>query len=434
MARRLIANGHSRVYALKGGWREWVQADYPYEEKPSEQPAVVQGCVDCHEKVTPVIVEDWQRSKHCTNMVSCLLCHGADHNSEKDVDKAAPVRPELCIMCHEVQGRQFSAGKHAFAWKAAKALPWAHWQSMARLEGARGCWSCHRIGFKAPEEIRQLRKDGLGPGIASCDTCHSRHAFSTEEARRPDACRGCHSGGEFPLWEIYRSSRHGIRHSLEEKAEPGENHHAPTCQTCHMQEGDHEVRAAWGFFAVRPPFPEDRQWSSARMSILQALGMVDSRGNPTERHALLKELDMARSTEESWREAREKTIGGCARCHPSELVTRTLEQGDKLIREADLLFSQAIRIVSDLYADRILEPPAQPAASSVDLLSPRRGHTELEERLYVMFLQHRTAAFAGAFHGSPEYAYTKGLDAMARELVQMRSESERLRSRATRGR
>ncbi len=432
MARRLIANGYSRVYALKGGWREWVQADYPYEEKPSEQPAVVQGCVDCHEKATPAVVEDWQRSKHSTNMVSCLLCHGAEHSSEKDVDKAAPVRPELCVMCHEAQGRQFSAGKHALAWKAADALPWAHWQSMAQIEGARGCRNCHRIGFKAPEEIRRLRKERLGPGIASCDGCHSRHAFSTIEARRPETCRGCHSGPDQPLWEVYASSKHGIRRSMEEMAEQTGARQAPTCQTCHMEGGDHEVRAPWGFFAVRLPLPDDREWSSARTTILQALGMVDFKGNPTERHALLKELDMARLTRESWQGTREKTAKSCSNCHPSDLVARTLEQGDKVVRKADLLLSQAIRMVSELYADRILKPPAQSPGPCIDLLSPHRARTEIEERLYAVFLQHRRAAVAGAFHGSPDHAYVKGLDAMARELALMRAEAERLR-RGARG-
>jgi hydroxylamine dehydrogenase len=433
MARRLIANGYSRVYALKGGWREWVRADYPYEEKPSEQPAVVQGCIDCHEKVTPAVVEDWQRSKHSTNMVSCLLCHGPEHNSEKDVEKAAPVRPELCVMCHEAQGRQFSSGKHALAWQAAGALPGAHWQSMARLEGAQGCTRCHRIGFKAPEEIRKLRREGLGPGIASCDGCHGRHAFSVAEARRPEACRACHSGPDQPLWEIYGSSKHGIRRSLEEQKEPAGARQAPTCQNCHMQGGDHEVRAPWGFFGVRLPLPEEPQESTTRMTILQALGMIDFDGRPTERHALLKDLDMARITEESWQKARDKTAKSCRDCHPPELVARTLEQGDEILREADLLLSQAIRIVADLYADRVFSGPARPKAPYPDLLGAHPERTEIEERLYAMFSQHRTRAFQGAFHGSPEHAYS-GLDAMRRELAEMRSEAERLRSNAKKGR
>jgi len=28
-----MAVGYTKVYALKGGWREWMKADYPAEKK-----------------------------------------------------------------------------------------------------------------------------------------------------------------------------------------------------------------------------------------------------------------------------------------------------------------------------------------------------------------------------------------------------------------
>ncbi|RLB34873.1 MAG: hypothetical protein DRH11_04555 [Deltaproteobacteria bacterium] len=42
-------------------------------------------------------------------------------------------------MCHQVQGDQFKAGKHAPAWSSMKAMPTAHWQPMAMMEGMKGC-------------------------------------------------------------------------------------------------------------------------------------------------------------------------------------------------------------------------------------------------------------------------------------------------------
>lgn len=33
MAQRLLAEGYKNVYALKGGWNEWVRAGYPVEKK-----------------------------------------------------------------------------------------------------------------------------------------------------------------------------------------------------------------------------------------------------------------------------------------------------------------------------------------------------------------------------------------------------------------
>jgi hypothetical protein len=425
-----MAQGYSQVYDLKGGWREWEKAEFPYEEKGSELPQIVQGCVDCHEKVTPIVVSEWQRSKHSANMVSCLMCHGVGHMSEKDVDKAAPVKPDLCIMCHDAQGKRFASGKHAMAWKAMKGLPAAHWQPMALQEGLKGCEGCHKIGFKEEAEIRELRKEGAGFGIASCDVCHTRHAFSVEEARQPQTCRACHRGRDHPMWEIYSSSKHGIRHSLKRSGILPEETAAPSCQDCHMKGGDHGARTAWGFLAVRMPMPEDKAWAAAQRTILQALGMLDPKGRPTERHALLKDLDLARLTREDWQKERDRMAESCLSCHPAHLVNRFFESGDRVVRETDLLLAEAIRIVADLYDQRILKPPAGSAYPFPDLLLAVDGRTAIEHRLGSMFGIHRMRAFQGAMHANTEYAYGHGLDEMQRELAKIRADDQRLRTAA----
>ena len=66
-------------------------------------------------------------------------------------------------------------------------------------------------------------------------------------------------GFDHPQWEIYSSSKHGVRAALKQlKVLPG-SVAAPTCQTCHMQEGNHSVQTAWGFLALRLPLSEDKQ-------------------------------------------------------------------------------------------------------------------------------------------------------------------------------
>ena len=61
-----------------------------------------------------------------------------------------------------------------------------------------------------------------------------------------------------------------------------------------MQEGNHEVRTAWGFLAVRLPMPEDKEWAAARTTILQALGVMDPQGKPTARLDVVKAGDLAK--------------------------------------------------------------------------------------------------------------------------------------------
>ena len=78
--------------------------------------ALAQVCVDCHKKITPNIVSDWQLSRHSQNEVDCSVCHGDQHRSAQDVDKVQIPTPETCATCHETQVGQFKSGKHALAW------------------------------------------------------------------------------------------------------------------------------------------------------------------------------------------------------------------------------------------------------------------------------------------------------------------------------
>jgi hydroxylamine dehydrogenase len=247
----------------------------------AQGPAASSRCVDCHSKVTPNIVSDWKLSKHSQLEVSCVTCHGDQHQTADDVSKVKIPTPDTCATCHQIQVEQFKKGKHSMAWAVMKAMPTIHWQPMAMIEGEKGCGGCHKIGLKTPAEIADLRQHGSEFGAAACDSCHTRHTFSVEEARQPQACESCHMGFDHPQWEMYSGSKHGVRNDLKQLKVLPADAAAPTCQTCHMQDGNHEVRTAWGFLAVRLPMPEDKQWAADRATILQALGVLDPAGKPT---------------------------------------------------------------------------------------------------------------------------------------------------------
>jgi len=319
--------------------------------------AYAQVCVECHKKVTPGIVNDWQLSKHSKNKISCSECHGDQHKSAQDVAKAKIPTPDTCGNCHEKRVKEFKAGKHAAAWAAMKAMPTVHWQPIALMEGMKGCGGCHKIGLKTEAEIKELKKGGAGFGVASCDACHTRHVFSVQEAKQPQACQTCHMGFDHPQWEMYSGSKHGVRYLLKQNKTLPPTVAAPTCQTCHMQGGNHEVRTAWGFLAVRLPMPEDKQWASDRATILQGLGVLDPDGKPTGRLDVVKAADVARLTQEGWQKERDKMIKTCNRCHSVNFTKGELAKGDQIIKEADRLMAEAIRTIAALYKDGILPKP-----------------------------------------------------------------------------
>jgi len=115
---------------------------------------VGQDCVQCHQKITPGIVGDWQISKHSQNGIECSACHGDLHTSAADVDKALIPTPQTCETCHETQVKQFSAGKHAMAWASYLAMPTTHELPMELREGMKGCGGCHKVGLKSEEQMR----------------------------------------------------------------------------------------------------------------------------------------------------------------------------------------------------------------------------------------------------------------------------------------
>jgi len=389
--------------------------------------AYAQECVTCHKKVTPNIVSDWQLSKHSKEDVDCSVCHGDLHKDSYDVDKVQIPTPDTCAECHDEKVAQFKAGKHAAAWAALKAMPTTHMQPMALIEGMKGCGACHKIGLKSEAEMIELKKEGAGFGVASCDACHTRHIFSVEEARQPQACQTCHMGFDHPQWEMYSGSKHGVRYLLKQNKILPDTVAAPTCQTCHMQEGNHNVLTAWGFLAVRLPLPEDKQWAADRVTILQGLGVLDPEGNPTGRLDVVKAANVARLTQEDWQKERDKMLKTCNDCHSLNFAKAELEKGDLMIKEADVLMAKAIRIVAGLYKDGVLKKPENYAYPFPDLLTFHDAPTPVEQELFVMFLEHRMRTFQGTFHANPDYALWYGWSEMTRSLADIKRMAEELR-------
>lgn len=361
-------------------------------------------CIICHRMVTPGIVKDWQAGKMSKSM-DCAACHG-EHTGTDDVHNLKMPSAKDCAMCHKEQAEQFGEGKHALAWVAMEAMPRTAHLPGPIVGGLKGCGGCHRIG-----------KDG-----GKCDSCHTRHNFDRNEARSPLACNTCHMGFDHPQYEMWSTSKHGIIYQLEPTTA-----RAPTCQTCHMQDGNHRVMTAWGFLAVRLP-EKDEDWMADRAAILKGLGVLDPEGNPTPRLDVVKIGKVARLTAEEWQTERDRMTDTCRQCHSQRHVQDHLSAGDNLIREADRLMAQAINVVAKLYEEKVIEPqPYQPFAYP-DILNFYDVRTPIEQTLYEMFMEHRMRTFQGAFHSNPDYQHWYGWAPLNKAVVDIRMEAERLRA------
>jgi hypothetical protein len=104
-----------------------------------------------------------------------------------------------------------------------------------------------------------------------------------------------------------------------------------------------------------------------------------------------------------------------------------MEKGDRTIKDADHLMAEAIRVVAGLYKDGVLAKPKNYANAFPDVLTFHDAPTPIEQKLFVMFLEHRNRAFQGVFHASPDYAFWYGWSEMQRDLTEIKSMAKEMR-------
>jgi len=390
-------------------------------------------CVACHVQkgITGSAIRDWKLSKHAANEVTCATCHLTGDTSKQTSTcetngVVRSVSAKVCAQCHAQQAEQFAHSKHAAAWVAMSAMPTTAMQPHALIDGMKACGGCHRVGY-----------DG-----GRCDACHTRHLFSAAEARRPEACGTCHMGFDHPQWEMYMNSKHGMIYRENGQRwdwnkplsdwfkNPTEadatTPRTPTCAYCHMSGGDHGVKTAWGFLALRLP-EDDPQWAADQVSILKALGVLDESGKPTARLDVVKAGDVARLSKEAWQEQRDRMLKQCSTCHAPSFAKAELEKGDEIVKASDRLMAQAIDVVEGLYKDGILPKPKD-RPFNVDILRFYETPNPIEQKLYVMLMEHRMRTFQGAFHMNPDYMHWYGWAEMKTDLVEIKAEAGSLRA------
>ena len=285
-----------------------------------------QVCIKCHELKTPGLLKLWRSGKMGQAGVNCYDCHKAEKKTDKtpgDPDGydhrgfwiATLVSPKDCSRCHKEQFDQQQVSHHA---KAADILNSSD-NYLGTVVGGpaavnSGCRQCHGSNIKVLQDgkldpstwpntgIGRINPDG---SKGSCSACHTRHRFSKEQARRPDACGKCHLGPDHPQIEVFNESKHGILYQAfrdKMNMDKGEwivgvdYQDTATCSSCHIratpnQSATHDVgeRISW---TLRP--------------------------------VISKKL-------EHWKDRREKMKDVCRQCHGDFMVDDFYNQFDSFV-------------------------------------------------------------------------------------------------------
>ena len=235
-----------------------------------------QKCIDCHRKLSPALVHEWERSLHYSSEVACLECHQADKGEidaweHQGMIISVLVTPKDCSQCHDREYGEFSRSHHARAGEILASLDNVLAEKVAGMpeniaDAVNGCWQCHGSIIKFRRDAKQnvvrsgpedkpiidakswpnsgmgrLNPDG---SRGSCHACHSRHSFEARISRSPENCGKCHMGPDHPQMEIFNESKHGIafysnrdKMALDNDGDwiLGRDYSAaPTCATCHI--------------------------------------------------------------------------------------------------------------------------------------------------------------------------------------------------------
>lgn len=383
---------------------------------PKDLTAESAKCIGCHKKHTPSIVQQWGVSKHHGANVGCYECHQADPG---DVDAymhqkqliSIIVSPKDCANCHESAVQEMTESHHA---KAARILGSLDNLLAEVIEGnndlvtpgfpegnsaaaVNGCWQCHGSQVKVIGDgkldpatwpntgIGRINPDGTE---GACSACHSRHAFSIEQARNPENCGKCHMGPDHPQIEIYEESKHGIAfHANKDKMNldsskwvVGEDYDAaPTCATCHMsatrkQPVTHDVgsRISWN---NRPAVSIRPEISDAKMGLASA--------------------------NVNWETRRDNMKDVCSACHSGSYIDAFYIQYDGLI---------------DLYNSKYANPGLELMAAAKPLLKPASFSNKIDWTWFELWHHEgRRARHAASMQG-PDYTHWHGTYDLAKHF------------------
>ncbi len=247
-------------------------------------------------------------------VVGCAECHTMNADKHQDTfdhngyQVHTVVTPNDCATCHPLEVRQFAKNLMSHAHGNLQNNP--VYLGLANATNGMQSFKDMEVSSKSPDEetdadsclychgtVVQVRgtearlttqgemtfpvlsgwpNQGVGRvnpdgSKGACTSCHSRHQFSIEMARKPYTCSECHKGPDVPAYKVYVVSKHGgLFSALGEKwnfkAVPwtvGEDFSAPTCAVCHVSlvtTGDGEVvverthqmndRLSWRIFGL----------------------------------------------------------------------------------------------------------------------------------------------------------------------------------------
>ncbi len=305
------------------------------------------------------------------------------------------VTPNDCKTCHPTEVEQYAGSKKAHALGNLLRNPVYHelvdtvigvktiesgqitsqQPSQSTLKDV--CFGCHgtkvdvdgttqiqtRMGKLTLPQLTNWPNQGVGRenpdgSKGSCTSCHTRHQFSIEEARKPYTCSQCHGEPDVPAWPVYKFSKHGNifsarHHTWNFDSVPwvvGKDFTAPTCATCHnslivssnnevIAERTHDFgsRLYLRIFGLIYAHPQPK---SGDTTVLQN---ADGLPLPTTFQGQLAQQYLIDEAEQQHRWDTLKTV--CKSCHSTQWTDRHFATFEQTVSEVDSMVLAATTLL-----------------------------------------------------------------------------------------
>jgi hydroxylamine dehydrogenase len=354
--------------------------------------------------------------------VGCYECHSLNPSLHRDnfdhfgYSLNIVVSPNDCGICHTEEVEQYGESKKAYGLDilrrnpifdlltetitSVKKFEEGKISALSSSECIRGgtCYGCHgtEVSVKGTKEIitdfgevevpvlTNWPNQGVGRinpdgSRGACTSCHPRHSFSIEIARKPYTCAQCHLEPDVPAYNVYKESKHG--NIFESKKQlwrwdqvpwiVGKDFQTPTCASCHNSllattEGEVVAQRTHDFgsrlwvrlFGVLYSHPQPKSGKTFEIKNSDGLPFPTTYTGELATEYLLDKKEQ--------RERKEIMEKVCRSCHSSSWTHNHFEKLDSANSEVDQMVLASTLLLLEAW-DKGIEDKTNPFDESLEL-------------------------------------------------------------------
>jgi hypothetical protein len=399
------------------------------------------GCAECHSLRPEAHADTFEHNGHQIHMVvspdDCAVCHVAERTEYADnIMSAAHGNLADNALYNELE--------RSILGKSRRKNGQIQFEPPDPMTQAESCYYCHgtRLTLAGTEQrdtdmgelefpiIKGWPNQGVGRinldgSQGACSSCHTRHHFSIEMARKPHTCKECHAGPDVPAYKVYSASKHGNIFSSKQSQwrfdtvpwTIGRDFSAPTCAACHISlvvdsngevisRRSHRMSDRLGMRIFGLVYAHAQPLSPDTTRIRNAAGMplpTDLDGTPAARFLIdAAEIKSRRAT-------MQRT---CLACHGTSWTRTHFERLDNTIATTDQQVRTATQLMQRIWQKKLAHGPDRGGSPFDEYIERRWSDAWL---LYA-----NNARFVSAMGGGGDYGvFEDGRYHLSKTIMEM---------------